>query len=116
MMLLTDAMETFVRMEKHTADDGYGGQNTTWQDGASFLAAVTFNTSMEARLAEKQGVTSLYTVTTPRNVVLEYHDVFRRVSDGKVFRATSDGDDVATPRSATIDMRQCTAEEYVPVI
>jgi hypothetical protein len=58
-------------------------------------------------------VTSLYTVTTSRAIVLEYHDVFRRESDGKIFRVTSDGDDLYTPKSAGLDMRQVTAEEWV---
>ena len=41
-----------------------------------------------------------------------YHDIFKRIRDGKVFRVTSDGDDVFTPQSATLDMRQCTCEEF----
>ena len=45
--------------------------------------------------------------------MLEYHDVLRRVRDGKVFRVTSDGDDKYTPESATLNMRQVTAEEYI---
>jgi hypothetical protein len=40
--------------------------------------------------------------------------VFRRESDGKIFRVTSDGDDKKTPPSAGLDMRQVTAEEFVP--
>ena len=67
---------------------------------------------MEARVAQSQGVKSMYTVTTKRNKVLEYHEVFRRERDGKLFRVTSDGDDKFTPDSATLDMRQVTAEEW----
>jgi translation elongation factor P/translation initiation factor 5A len=67
---------------------------------------------MEARAAEKQGVTSLYTVTTGKNAILQYHDVFRRLSDGKVFRVTSDGDDKQTPDRATFQFSQVTAEEW----
>ena len=67
---------------------------------------------MEARVADKQGVTSLYTVTTRKNMTLEYHDVFRRIRDGKIFRVTSDGDDKHTPASANLNMRQVTAEEW----
>ena len=65
-----------------------------------------------ARIAEKQGVTSVYTITTDKSVVLEYHDVLRRLYDGKIFRITSDGDDKYTPDSATLNMRQVTAEEW----
>ncbi len=112
MSLLSEAMETCVLMDKTTQPDGYGGYISTYIEGAPFQAAIVFDTSMEARVADKQGVTSLYTVTTPKALTLEYHDVFKRLSDGKIFRVTSDGDDKFTPNSATLDMRQVTAEEY----
>lgn len=113
MSLLQDAMTDCRMLNKAVIDDGYGGERTTWTNGATFEAAITFDSSVEARIAESQGVMSLYTVTTPRTKVLEYHDVFRRLADGKVFRVTSDGDDKFTPQSATLDMRQVTAEEFV---
>lgn len=112
MSLLTDAFEQCVRIHKTTQDDGYGGEIVAWVDGATFDAAITFDSSMQARVAQSQGVTSLYTVTTKRNRVLEFHDVFRRKSDSKVFRVTSDGDDKYTPASTNLDMRQVTAEEW----
>ena len=111
MSLLQEAMEKCILLNKQTTLDSYGGFVNTWVDGASFDAAITFDTSIEARAAEAQGVKSLYTVTTPRNVVLQYHDVFRRKRDSKLFRVTSDGDDKFTPDSASLDMRQVTAEE-----
>lgn len=112
MSLLSDAMESCIMLNKKTEADGYGGFFNTWTDGAEFKAAITFDTSIEARNAEAAGVTSLYTVTTDKSITLEYHDVFRRVSDGKIFRVTSDGDDKFTPSNALLNMRQVTAEEY----
>ena len=112
MSLLDEAMETCVILNKHTEPDGYGGYIDTWTEGAEFKAAIVFDTSIEARTAEKAGVTSLYTVTVPRSLMLEYHDVFKRAKDGKIFRVTSDGDDKFTPASAGLDMRQVTAEEH----
>lgn len=114
MSLLDNAMEDMIMMDKTRVSDGEGGFVTKWVDGAPFVAAVTFDTSMEARIAQVQGVKSLYTVTTRKNTVLEYHDAFRRLSDGKIFRVTSDGDDKFTPKTATLNMRQVTAEEWVP--
>ena len=113
MSLLQEAMETCVMVDKSTVSDGYGGYINTYVEGAEFLAAIVFDTSLEARRAEKEGVSSLYTVTTSRALTLVYHDVFKRVRDGKIFRVTSDGDDKFTPQSATLDMRQVTAEEYL---
>ena len=112
MSLLTDAMEPFVMLDKTSAPDGYGGITRTWTEGAAITAAAVLDTSMQARIAGVQGVTSVYTVTVPRAVSLEFHDVIRRLSDGKVFRVTSDGDDKKTPPSASLDMRQVTAEEW----
>lgn len=112
MSLLTEAMDKCVILNKQTMPDGYGGYIASYVDGADFIAAISFDTSMQARTADKQGVTSLYTVTTSRSLTLEYHDVFRREKDGKIFRVTSDGDDKYTPQSATLDMRVVTAEEW----
>lgn len=113
MSLLSDAMEKCVYLNKSKVPDGYGGHKDTYTDGVIFDAAITFDTSIEAKIAEKQGVTSLYTVTTGREFTLEYHDVFRRVRDGKVFRVTSDGDDRYTPASTALNMRQVSAEEWI---
>ena len=112
MSLLTEAMENCILLDKTTAADGYGGYVTTWADGAEFQAAIVLDTSIEAKRAEKEGVTGLYTVTTSKALNLQYHDVFRRSSDGKIFRVTSDGDDKKTPPSAGLNMRQVSAEEY----
>ncbi len=112
MSLLTEAMEKCVMMDKRTTPDGYGGFDTSWVEGADFDAAIVLDTSIEARQAEQAGVTAIYTVTTKKTVNLQYHDVFKRVSDQKVFRVKSDGDDKKTPGSATLNMRNVNAEEW----
>ena len=112
MSLLSDAMTTCIILNKSVQADGYGGYITTWSEGAEFEAAIVLDTSMQARIGEKQGVTALYTITTLKALNLQYHDVFMRVSDHKIFRVTSDGDDKKTPASAVLDMRQVSAEEF----
>ena len=113
MSLLSEAMENCMLLNKSSVPDGYGGRRDIWQESDfDFNAAIVFDTSLEARRAEKEGVTSLYTVTTEKSIKLEYHDVFKRISDNKIFRVTSDGDDKYTPASATLNMRQVTAEEW----
>lgn len=114
MSLLSEAMEKCIMQDKVTTSDGRGGFTTTWTDGAEFDAACVFDSSMQARIAEAQGVKALYTITTAKNVNLQYHDVFKRLSDNKIFRVTSDGDDKKTPNSASLNMRQVTAEEFTP--
>lgn len=112
MSLLTDAMEKCTMIDKRTVPDGYGGYITEYVDGAPFMAATVLDSSMQARIAEQQGVTALYTVTTNKTINLQYHDVFRRESDKKIFRVLSDGDDKRTPISASLNMRQVSAEEW----
>ena len=112
MSLLSDAMETFFLYEKTRVQTSWGGFETTWHIGASFQAAAVKETTAEMKVAEAQGVKGLYTITTSRAIKLEYHDVILRDRDKKIFRVTSDGDDVATPKSTVLDMRQVTAEEW----
>lgn len=110
--LLTDSMEKCVMIDKRTVDSPSGGFETIYVDGAAFFASVSVNNTVEAKIAEKMGVTELYKVITGKEDNLHYHDVFRRESDGQVFRVTSNGDDTKTPKSATLDMRVVTAEKY----
>ena len=112
MSLLDEAMENCIILNKIIVQDGYGGYETIYVDGVPFDAAIVLDNSMQARAAEKQGVTSLYTVTITKALNLQYHDVFKRLRDGKIFRVTSDGDDKHTPASASLNMRQVSAEEW----
>ena len=112
MSLLSDAMEKCIILDKQSVADGYGGRITSWVEGAEFQAAIVLDSSMEAIIAEKQGVTALYTITTQKNMNLQYHEVFKRTRDNKIFRVTSDGDDKLTPASASLNMRQVSAEEW----
>ncbi len=112
MSLLDEAMEKCTMIDKVTVPDGYGGFDVVWQDGAEFSAALALDISTQARIAQAQGVKNLYTVTTQKNVSLKFHDVFRRDRDLKTFRVTSDGADKHTPASATLNMRQVSAEEW----
>ena len=112
-MSLIDAFkEPCIIMNKAKVSDGEGGLKVEWQEGAEFDAAIVKDSSLEARIAEKEGLTNTYTVTTSPNAALEFHDVFKRVHDGQVFRVTSNGDDVRPPSVATFDFEQVSAEEW----
>ena len=112
MSLLQEGMEPCRLMEKKRVPDGEGGLITSWQEGPEFMAAIVCDQSLEARAAEKEGLTSLYTVTCAKGAKLEYHDVFKRLEDGKIFRVTSDGDDKTTPERASFQVSQVTAEKW----
>lgn len=112
MSLIDNFFTACVLMEKTREPDGAGGWNVAWTDGAEFDAAIVRDTTMQSRVAEKEGVTSVYTVITRRSTVLEFHDVFKRLSDGTIFRATSNGADKQSPKAGTLDMCQVTAERW----
>ena len=111
MSLLAQAMEECTYIDKTTEPDDYGGVKTVWKEGAPFQAAIVFDTSLEARRAEKEGVKNLYTITTSRKINLMHGEIIKRVSDEKLFRITSDGTDKKSPLSSTLDMRVVSAEE-----
>ncbi len=112
MSLLDEAFEKFTIINKSQQPDGYGGIITVWTDGATFDGAMVLNSGNEVKIAQAMGVTSVYTLTVRKATELDYHTVIRRESDKKIFRLTSDTDDKKTPKSATLDMRQYSAEEF----
>lgn len=112
MSLLDATKEKCVMIDRTTTADGYGGMIVSWVDGAEFEASIAFDSSMEAVTAQAAGATELYTVLTSRAINLQYHDVFRRKSDNKIFRVTTDGDDDKTPKTAGLNLRKVRAEEW----
>lgn len=112
MSLINCMTHECVFMTQTRTKDGSGGYRTTWAEGAPLLAAIVRDTSTEARIAEAAGTVSVYTVTVARDVHLPYHSVIKRVSDGKIFRITSDNSEKKTPACTALDMAQSTAEEW----
>lgn len=105
-------LNNFVFMVKSITSDGVGGQKKVWTEGETFTANISKVITSPMMVAEAQGAKATYRVTTPKTLVLDFHDVIKRKSDGKTFRITSDGDDMSTPDSSTLDMRIVTAEEW----
>ena len=110
--LIESMMVDCVMMDKTSVPDGEGGFTYDWTEGAPFSAAIIKNNSLSARVAEKEGVTELYTVTVKRDVRLDFHDVFKRSKDGAIFRVTSNIDDSETPDVATFQFGQVSAERW----
>ena len=110
MSLLTRMMEE-CRIQNHTmVADEFGGYKETWEDGARFRAAIAKNSSAEQLVAEKQGVSENFTVVVDQAVTLDYHDVFKRLSDGAVFRVTSRTTDSTAHKDSTVRIAKVTAE------
>ena len=110
---LIDAFMTdCVEMKKTRVPDGLGGFKTQWTQGEGFHAAVIKNSSLAVSVAEKQGITEVYAVTTKESVGLEYHEVFKRLEDGATFRVTTNSQDSRPPSVATFDFEQVKAERW----
>ena len=99
-----------VIMDKQTRPNGIGGIITDWVEGAHFNASIQKHQDMQARIAEKEGVTSLYDIITSRAIVLNFGDVIKRLEDNTTFKITSNGIDKTTPDGSSLDMRVVTAE------
>ena len=112
MSLLDSFSSGFHLMDRRTAPDGEGGFTTSWEEGAAINISLKFDTSMEARRAEQDGMKSVYTLLCPRGCMLRYHDVVRRDSDGVTFRITSNAGEQYTPDSSALNLTAVTAEKW----
>ena len=112
MNLLDRATEDFIMIDELSRPDGRGGLKTIYVEGAPFQAAATKDTSTEAKIAEKDGFTAVYTILTKRAINLPFNKIVKRVSDGFYFRITSEGADGETPKGAGLDIREVTAEKW----
>ena len=113
MSLLNDFGKICVFKEKTRTPDGEGGYYIEWADGAEFTAYQSLDTSMEARTAEKQGVTSVYSVLVDKAVPIEYGDYFKEKESGTVYRVTSNPDEKKAPKSASFELKLFAAEKAV---
>jgi hypothetical protein len=117
MSLMLDQMEKCTFLDKTTAPDGYGGVIHEWKEGATFKAAISFDSSITARVAEVQGVRGMYKITVPKNITVDYHEAFVCLEGkyaGRTFRSVSK-DDLTTPEAASFQVRVFNAEEWSPL-
>lgn len=93
-------------------DGPYGGYVERWEPGATFEGVLVLDDSINAQVAEAQGVTGVYTITFEKTFRLPWHSVFRMVDDpSKTYRVTS-RDEKETPSVSPLDLRQVKVEEW----
>lgn len=112
MSLLTDSFEPFIVIDKTTVPDGYGGTTTGYTEGVEIMGAMPWDNSTPVRIAQALGSKSTYTLTVKKNVELDYHTILKRKRDGLYFRLTSGTEDHQTPKSAALNMRQYSVEQF----
>jgi len=111
--MIFEVMEECRIVNKTRTDDDYGSEVITWSDGTKFDASIIKNSTTEAIVAEKQGVSEIYTVVTKKGFSLSYNDYFKRLSDNQIFRVTSNVKDSEAPKRSTVKIAKVTAEKVV---
>ncbi len=112
-MTLLDGMMTECRMmDRTTLDDPYGGTIDAYVPGARFQATIRKDSSTEAIIAEKNGLSEIFTVVVSKRMRLRQNDVIRREKDQQIFRITSDTLDSEAPDASTVKITKCTAERW----
>lgn len=116
MKLYESMMDDCVMLDKTSVPDELGGFTSVWKEGAAFKAAIIKNNTLDAKIAEKQGITEIYKVTVEKGIPLDFHDVFKRIKDGAIFRVTSNIVDSESPSVSSFQIGQVDAERWVPVV
>lgn len=111
--LLSSMAEECRFMNHIREDDDVGSSVDYWTEGSKFLATIVKNSTTEAVVAEREGITEIFTVVVKKGVSLDYHDVFKRLSDGQIFRVTSATKDSEAPEASTVRIARVTAEKWV---
>lgn len=110
--MLDDCRYECVLLERVRVPDGMGGSTNTWTDGMTFECVFSQDASTQALIAEQEGYTRTYGGYVQKTMELKYHDVFRRVADGKIFRVIDDGDDKKSPHTSPLDARYLILERW----
>ena len=112
MSLLDEYSDSYVIMDKVTADDGYGGYIEAWKEGATIKGALALASEQELKIADAAGLKVTHTMLIDKSIVLDYHTVLKRTTDKKIFRTTSIGDELYTPASSPLKKRKVNVEEW----
>lgn len=112
-MMYEEFMTECQMIVQTSVSDSEGSEDTVYTAGKTFSAAINEDKSKQYRSAESDRVKSLYTVTVPVSVTINFGQIFRRNKDGKFFCASADNDEKKTPERASFQFRQFTAEEFV---
>ncbi len=108
--MLSDFFVAFNLQSRTPSPDGFGDVIWTYADAVPFMAGISTNSSSEAQIAYKNGLKTIYTIVCRKNLTLRQEDVVKRMSDGKLFRITSNAVDMETPNKAVESYWQVTAE------
>lgn len=110
-MAIQDYYERFNIIEKRTMSDGEGGFDIIYAEGAAFMAGINTDSSTEMKIAEQQGLKTIYTINIDKDIPINYADLIMRQKDKSYFRITSNPSDMETPKRANIKFKMMNAEK-----
>lgn len=111
-MALRDLFEPLVFVEKRTIPDGLGGFETTYVETTEFPGSINLISTVEAKIAEQNGMKSIFTVAVDGNLPLEFRDIIKRKSTGEFFRITSNPDDEKVNTRMDGSIKSANAERF----
>lgn len=100
MSLLDAFARDCVLYDRQRVSDNEGGFATEWVESVEFKNYQALDTSMTARKAEKEGVTSVYSAVVDKSVPIELNDYFRDKESGITYRVTSNPEEREAPKTA----------------
>lgn len=106
-----DHADKFSFLDLKTVNGPFGPAKE-WVDGADFDCLLTKVGDTEAMIAERKDNIKIFTGMVDKDNPIERNSVFKRKSDSKTFRVTSDPTDDKTPETATLQVKYFTAEEW----
>ena len=112
MSLMDEYNVECVLLVKTRVEDPVGGYKRDWIDGTHFMAAWEYEGAPEIVVAEQQGVSRIYRIYVDKTLDLEYHEAFRRVDNGQVYRVTNPGTDRMTPSFSRLNKRLLEVEKW----
>lgn len=112
MSLLDAYKDECVLLVKTRTPDGQGGYTMGFTDGITFSGSFEYESGPEMLVAEQEGVSRVYRVYIDKTLNLDYHEAFRRLSDGQVFRVTNPGTGRHTPPSSMLNRRLIEVEKW----
>lgn len=104
--------QKFKFLEKTREPNGLGGFEEVYKEGAEFSGSLVRDTSATIRVAEKEGFTSVYTLTVSPDIPLQEGDLFKSVETGDSFKITSRPKEKQTPAMASFQFQNFSAELY----
>lgn len=99
--LIDVGLEDFARLTRVRTSDGEGGSTIAWVQENPFKGTVTLESATQRNVGGKETEYVTYTFTFDKGAdALHFHDVLKRISDGKIFRVMTDSIDRETPMQA----------------